>query len=187
MKHVMVLFAFIMIFGHQAYALEIGGTEIAEQVSQADGKELVLNGAGIRSKVFFKIYIAALYLENKTDNADNILQDSGGKRMLMHFLYDEVGKDQLVEAWDEGFSGNGSDAQLAELNAEIEAFNNMFETVKKGDQIILDYMPETGTTVIIRGEQKGVIKGKPFSDLLFSIWLGAKPVTTKLKNQLLGK
>jgi hypothetical protein len=166
---------------------EIAGVEVPETVSQADGTVLQLNGAGIRYKVFFKIYIGELYLANKQSDVALLLNDDGGRRIVMHFLYDEVGKEDLVEAWNHGFQGNGSAEQLAELSSQITTFNTLFDTVNKGDQIILDYMVGKGTTVMIRGEQKGMIEGKPFNDLLLSIWLGKKPVSKDLRDDLLGK
>jgi len=171
----------------QAHAREIAGVEFPETLTQADGTELQLNGVGIRSKFVFKIYAAGLYLKEKQSDAKAVLAGKGGKRMVMHFLYSEVGKDDLVEAWIEGFEGNGTQSQLSALSTEIDSFNEMFDTVREGDRIILDYMPEVGTAVVIRDEQKGVIKGKEFNDLLLSIWLGEKPVTKDLRSKLLGQ
>lgn len=170
-----------------AQGREIAGVEVPETVSQADGTVLQLNGAGIRYKVFFKIYIGELYLANKQSDVALLLNDDGGRRIVMHFLYDEVGKEDLVEAWNHGFQGNGTAEQLAELSSQITSFNTLFDTVNKGDQIILDYMVGKGTTVMIRGEKKGMIEGKPFNDLLLSIWLGKKPVSKDLRDDLLGK
>ncbi len=170
-----------------AHGREIAGIDVPETVSQADGTVLQLNGAGIRTKVFFKIYIAELYLADKQSEVPSVLNGDGGRRIVMHFLYDEVGKEDLVEAWNHGFQGNGSAEQLAELSSQITSFNALFDTVKKGDQIILDYIPGKGTTVMIREEMKGIIEGKPFNDLLLSIWLGEKPVSKALRDDLLGK
>ena len=165
---------------------EIAGVDVPETLNQADGTLLQLNGAGIRSKFFFKIYIAALYLENKQSEASALLAEDGGRRVVMHFLYDEVSDKDLVEAWNDGFQKNGSAEQLSELSAQISAFNALFETVKKGDQIVLDYLAGKGTTVVIRNEEKGLIEGKPFNDLLLSIWLGTEPVSKDLREALLG-
>ena len=170
-----------------AHGREIAGVDVPETVSQADGTVLQLNGAGIRTKVFFKIYIAELYLADKQSEVPAILNDERGRRIVMHFLYEEVGKEDLVEAWNHGFQGNGSAEQLAELSTQITSFNALFDSVKKGDQIILDYIPGKGTTVMIREEVKGMIEGKPFNDLLLSIWLGEKPVAKALRDDLLGK
>lgn len=168
-----------------ASARNVAGVTVAETVEGASGVTLSLNGAGIRSKLFFKIYIAELYLENPAAEASTIIADEGQKRMVMHFLYDEVSKDKLVAAWDDGFKGNLSEQKRMELASKIDEFNQMFATVKKGDNIVLDYVPGTGTQVIVADQNKGFVEGKDFSDALFAIWLGEKPVTKDLKKALL--
>jgi len=187
MKSVILLSVCALLFSLPVGAKEIADVDVAEEIVQANGTSLHLNGAGIRSKFFFKIYIAALYLEKTSSESAAVIAGDGGKQMLMHFLYDEVEKDDLVEAWNEGFEENGTPAQLAELSGQINAFNALFDTVKSGDRIILDYIPGVGTTVWIRGVEKGRIVGKPFNDLLLSIWLGKEPVSEDLRDELLGK
>jgi hypothetical protein len=185
-KIISIVFA-VMMLSVSAGALEMAGVDIPETITQTDGTPLVLNGAGIRSKFVFKVYIAQLYLKNPAADAPAVLKEDSGKRMAMHFLHSKVGKDDLVKAWNEGFEKNGTKEQLEKLKDKIDAFNAMFDTVKTGDEIILDYIPGTGTTVMIRGEEKGVVKGKEFNDLMLSIWIGEKPVTDSLKKALLGK
>jgi len=104
----------------------------------------------------------------------------------MHFVYSEVDKDKLVEGWNEGFHGNLSPQQFAALQDKINRFNGMFDTVKSGDEIFLDYIPGKGTEVRIRGQKKGVIAGKDFNDALLAIWLGKEPVSDELRQELLG-
>ncbi len=179
--------ALMLVVSSPAAAREMAGVNIEDQLSQADGTVLQFNGAGIRSKFFFKIYLAMLYLENPSSDRDQVMHDPGAKRLIMHFLYSEVGKDDLVEAWNAGFSGNGTPAQLESLGPEIERFNAMFDTVKEGDRIVLDYVPGTGTVVTVGSVEKGTIPGKEFNELLLAIWLGDKPVGEKLRDALLGK
>jgi len=120
----------VLLFSLPAGAREIEDVDVAEEIAQADGTTLHLNGAGIRSKFFFDIYIAALYLGKTSSEVSEVIGNDGGKRMVMHFLYDEVEKDDLVEAWNDGFEGNGTAQQLAELSDQITAFNALFDTVK---------------------------------------------------------
>ena len=103
----------------------------------------------------------------------------------MHFLYDKVEKEKLTEGWNEGFTGNNSADALKPLQERINQFNAMFSDAKKGEVIILDYAPATGTKVTIAGVDKGVIPGKDFNDAMLSIWLGEKPVSKDLKAKLL--
>ena len=103
----------------------------------------------------------------------------------MHFLYEELSKDKLIEAWDEGFRANADPRQLALLQTRIAEFNALFDRVRKGDEISLDYNPATGTEVTIRNQVKGVIPGKDFNDALLGIWLGKEPVSPELRKELL--
>lgn len=186
MQKALVMALIVLFCSFPAMAREVAGINMEDEVTQEDGTVLLLNGVGVRSKFFFKIYAAGLYLESKSSTTEEILAQDGGKRVVMHFLYSEVGRDDLVEAWNAGFTANGTAEQLASLAEEIAAFNQLFDTVKEGDRIVLDYRPGTGTSVTVRDEVKGVVAGKPFNDLLLSIWLGKEPVAEDLRAGLLG-
>ena len=171
-----------------AQAREIADVTIPQTISIPSVEQsLTLNGAGIRYKFFFKIYIAALYVTQASHKADDIINSNGPKRMLMHFLYDEVPLEKLVDGWNEGFEDNLSKAEQKSLAADIKQFNQMFESLKAGDEVELDYLPGKGTRVTIKGVEKGVIKGAEFNRALLKIWLGEEPVTEELKEALLGE
>lgn len=172
--------------GQLVWAAEIAGVTIEEELVAVDGTSLQLNGAGIRSKFFFKIYIAELYLENPTGEAAEAIADNGYKRVVMHFLYDEVEQEKLVDGWNEGFAANLDDEAHKKLQPRIDTFNTMFtEAMASGDRIVFDYVPGQGTRVSIKGEEKGILTGKDFNDALLSIWLGDEPVSSGLRQDLL--
>jgi len=182
---ILVGFCLLLLVAVPGFAREIAGVDVAESITGEGGTTLSLNGAGVRSKLFFKIYVAELYLVNPSSDAVAILADDSQKMMVMDFLYDEVSAEKLVGAWNEGFEANLSDDQRAALAEKIDAFNAMFVTVKKGDKIVINYLPGKGTSVIVAGAEKGAVEGKDFADAVFAIWLGEKPVTKELKKQLL--
>jgi len=185
MRVLSLIFA-VVLYAAPAWAMEVAGVNIEERVVNDAGTTLQLNGAGIRTKFFFKIYIAELYLENPQKKAAKVIADDGAKRVVMHFLYDEVGSDQIVEAWREGFMANTGEASLYALEQKIEKFNAMFtEDMQEGDTIVFDYLPGQGTRVKVKGEVKGTIEGKDFNDALLAIWLGEEPVGEDLKRSLL--
>jgi len=181
----LLLLFFLPISG---YALEVAEVNVSEQVLLANtNTPLKLNGAGVRSKFFFKIYVGALYLPQKTTNAEKAINMEGGKRILMHFLYKKVEKEKLVEGWVDGFKNNHSGEQFEALKTKLEAFNKLFDTVKRGDRIELDYLPEIGTQVSINDQIKGSIFGKVFYSALLKVWLGEDPADSDLKEAMLGK
>ena len=185
MRVLSLIFA-VVLYAAPAWAMEVAGVNIEERVVNDAGTTLQLNGAGIRSKFFFKIYIAELYLENPAREAATAIADNGYKRVVMHFLYDDVGQEKLVDGWNDGFSANLAEEAQKKLQPRIDTFNAMFtEGMTKGDRIIFDYVPGQGTRVSIKGEEKGIITGKDFNDALLSIWLGDEPVSSDLRRDLL--
>jgi hypothetical protein len=169
----------------QANAKEIAGVMVQETLQTEDGILLQLNGAGIRSKFFFDIYLAELYLEHPSSAANEVIEATGRKRVVMHFLYDKVEKDKLITGWNEGFTENTKAEEVVKLQERINRFNAMFVDVTKDDIIVLDFIPDQGTAVTIAKQEKGVIPGKDFNDALLRIWMGEKPVTKGLKEKLL--
>lgn len=165
--------------------MELGGVMVQESILTDDGAKLQLNGAGIREKFFFDIYVAALYLEQPGTGPQAVIVPEARKRVMMHFLYSKVDREKLVDAWNEGFEDNLSAEKRAPLQQRIDQFNAMFEDAVKGDIILLDYTPGQGTRVVINSTDKGIVPGKDFNDALLSIWLGDEPVTSDLKEALL--
>jgi len=173
--------------GFTAIAVEIEGVNIPDTLSMPNsGPTLVLNGAGIREKFFMDIYIGALYLESRQSVAKTILNDTGAVSILMHFLHSEVSKDKITSGWTEGLEKNTPPATMQALEPRLVIFNKLFRTVRKGDVIRIDYLPDNGTQVRINGEWRGTVEGNDFFRAILSIWLGDKPVTKSLRNGMLG-
>jgi len=169
-------------------AAELAKVTIPDRIT-SDGSDnaLVLNGAGIRYKFIFKIYIGALYLPEKMAAAEEVINSSGPKRILMHFLYDKVEKQDLDKAWREGFSANHDDQTMTQLEQRINRFAALFTDAVEGDEIWLDNIPGAGTRVYLNGELKDTIPGDDFFPALLRIWIGSEPVTTALKRAMLGQ
>ena len=121
-----------------------------------------------------------------TVNEENNKLYEGVFSLRMYFLYSEVTKKKLVDAWNEGFDDNLDAAERTRLGPRIERFNGLFRTVHKGDVIHLDYLPGTGTAVSIDNEKRGVIEGEDFMQAWLRIWLGRKPADSDLEQGLLG-
>lgn len=171
-----------------ASAAQIADIDFVESINiEGTDNTAQLNGLAIRYKFIFKIYAAALYTEQPSHNADTLLKSNVVNRMQMHFIYNEVSKEKLVNGWLEGFEKNLSQQQFNELKPRIDQFNSLFETVHEGDNIILDYLPSQGTRVTILDKVKGIIKGSDFNQALLKIWLGEHPVSDDMKQGLLGK
>lgn len=170
-----------------AGALELNGVKLADSV-HVGSRELQLNGAGVRSKLIFDLYIAALYLGEKTTSATAVLDGAVEQRMALHLLRD-IGTSHLLGALNNAIKANHTARELAALNANLIEFTALFSTmdeVKKGQIITLDYLPETGIQVSVDGALKGTVAGAAFHRALLKVWLGEKPAQDDLKIKLLG-
>jgi hypothetical protein len=150
-------------------------------------RTLTLNGTGIRSKFFIKIYVGALYLGRTTSDARQVLDNTGPMSMQMVMLYDEVAAQKIAAAWQDGFEANLSGSALQKLSARLERFNALFPDLHKGDWIKMDFVPGSGTTLIINDKVLGQIPGYDFFAALLRVWIGEHPADKALKNGLLGK
>ncbi len=64
------------------------GRDAAGLGTGGEGKTLVLNGLGLRTKFVVKVYVAGLYLEQKSSDANAILKADAPKRLVMQFMRD---------------------------------------------------------------------------------------------------
>jgi hypothetical protein len=175
-----VLFSFIL---SSAQAGELAGVKVPDTVD-VGGKTLVLNGMGLREKYWFDIYVGSLYLPAKTKVAKSAIEDDVPKRIQMSFVYRNVTKQQQLDAIDEDLANDPANA--AKLKAEFDKFKSYYVDMPSGAVAIYDYVPGTGTTVTVQGQNKGTIAGVDFMKALWSIYLGAHPPTENLKNGMLG-
>jgi hypothetical protein len=132
-----------------------------------------------------KVYVAGLYLPQKSSDANAILKADTPKQIVMHFVRD-VSKTQLTDGFAESFHNNTPDAEKA-LKSDIDRLFAALGPVKEGEEITFTYVPEKGTSVVESGTEKLTVAGPAFAEMLFSVWLGPKPPNAALKKGLLGQ
>ncbi len=190
MKLMFTRFVIVMSFfalALSAQAVEVKGVKV-DETAQVGVNSLVLNGAGVRTKMMFKVYVAALYLAQKQTEANAVIGDHGSKRVAMHFLR-EVSSEKLLHGMDEGFAENNSATEIAAIEPQMKAFRQMMmsaKEVKEGDIILLDCTP-SNTQVSLNGKVLGKVEGEAFSQALLRVWLGSHAVDASLKKALLGQ
>ena len=149
---------------------------------------MLLNGAGLRRKFIFRIYVGSLYLPQRAGDLAGVLAISP-RRIQMNFLRDVTVK-QLVGALVGGLSENNSPAELAAVKAPMEELLAIMQRykdvdVRERDILTLDFI-DGATTVALNGEVGGVVSGEAFNRALIRIWLGDKPGQGGLKQAMLG-
>ncbi|HMA89832.1 MAG TPA: chalcone isomerase family protein [Burkholderiales bacterium] len=170
-------------------AAEVAGVTLAPSV-QVSGATLMLNGAGLRKRLFFKVYVAGLYVARTSAQAAELISEPGPKRVAIHMLRD-VGADTFTGALREGIEKNHSAAETAALEPRVEALAAVMKEVgetKDGMNISLDWIPGSGTVIVVDGTARGKpIAGEDFYQALLRIWIGEHPAQDDLKKALLGE
>jgi hypothetical protein len=177
-----ILLSFLIVFS--AGAAEVAGVKLADE-----DQKLVLNGAGLRKRAIFQVYVIGLYLAEKKSAAADAIGAPGPKRVLIHMMRD-VDADQFSGALTDGMKENVSEAEMKAFEPRIrqlQAIMLSMKEAKKGMRITMDWIPAVGTQVTVEGKPAGqAIPGEDFYRALLKIWLGERPVQDDLKGALLG-
>jgi hypothetical protein len=174
--------------GRSAQAIEVAGLKFDDTVKVA-GKDLKVNGAGVRTRIVIKVYALVLYLPEKKDTAAGVLESPGPRRFSLGLLREVTGE-ELGQAFMSGITANTDKAERSKFVNQLAQFGEAFVNIpqaKKGDVINVDWVPDTGTVMTFNGKPIGEpLKDIAFYNAVLKIWLGDKPVDSSLKPQLLG-
>jgi Chalcone isomerase-like len=173
----------------QAQTTDIAGVKFANTL-QVGSSKLQLNGAGIRYKLVFKVYAAGLYLSEKATTPEAVFA-APGPRHLQIVMLREIDGNELGKLFTRGMEQNAPREEFSKSIPGILRMSEVFSTRKKlvaGDSFAIEWMPGTGTTIIVNGKVEGApIKEPEFYSALMRIWLGKSPADAQLKEALLGK
>ncbi len=175
---------FVMLSMFDLHAATLAGVTLPD-TEQVGSTKLVLNGLGLRTEFMVKVYVAGLYLQQKSSDPSTIIKADGPNRIVMQFLH-TASQSQMSNAFKESFSDNTPDA-MKTMKPDIDRLLGALEPLKVGDQMVFTYVPGTGTTLAINGKDKLTIAGSAFNPVLLSVWLGPKPPTANVKKGMLGQ
>lgn len=164
--------------------LKIGSITYDPQAN-VNGEQLLLNGTGLRTKIFFKVYTAGLYLKRNTE----AMAQNSAARVRLGLLRD-VSCASFIDSLNDGIKANLQPAKEKAISAELEALRSLMRSigdVKTGDIIDFDYSPDMGTTVHLNDKPVGepIGGGRALYNAVLAIWLGDNAIDDGLKKKLL--
>jgi long-chain acyl-CoA synthetase len=169
-----------------AGALTVTGIDVPPQETVA-GQTLVLNGAGLRQRFVFHVYVAALYRPQATQDVDAILHGTEPQLLRLTLLRDITSK-ALTDALNEGLKANCTEAELHDMAPTIAHFEDFMKAGGEGasgDRV--DVIFNQGTvSVSFKNKALGQTQDPRFATALLKVWLGAHPAQESLKSALLG-
>ncbi len=169
-------------------AKDTAGVNLEEVTRLSVGStELILNGTAVRKEAQHAIYVGGLYLKEQKSTFDEIIKDKNSKRFLFYCNTAEISSEKLINAWEQGFAINYSDAEIREMAPMIHEFNKVWQSgLMVGDEVWVDYIPEKGTQISINGKLVSEISGNKFYTAFLKTWLGPHPFNAKMRSSLLG-
>ena len=186
---IMALMVGLSPLGLQAQPKDIAGIKLDNPVEVA-GSKLALNGAGVRYKAVFPVYVAGLYLSQKAGTPEEVLAAPGPKRISITMLR-SIDSAELGKLFVRGVEDNSPKSEMSKLVPGLMRMSQIFydqKTLAKGDTFHVDWIPGTGTVLTVKGKPQGEpFKEPEFFNALLRIWLGPNPADWKLKDALLGK
>ena len=167
--------------------IKVAGVKFKDTMTLG-GKSLQFNGAGLRTKFFLDLYISALYLQEKSQNAAEIINADELMLIQIHVISNLITSENLSKGTAEGFSKSTNNNTKA-IQTQIDAFLAAFkEPIKIGDIFEFVYQPGIGVTILKnRKVAKRIHSDLAFKRALFGIWLSDKPAQQALKLGMLGQ
>jgi hypothetical protein len=135
-------------------AVELEGVQLDETIT-AYGQKLVLNGAAVRKRGYFKADVTALYLPEKRTTPEAVFKLNGIRRIQLNLLR-EFTSSTISRIFIADFKQNSTDAEFKQLINEISQVGAAYSGVKrvaKGDVVNLDWVPGKGWMCYINGRQ----------------------------------
>ena len=179
----------LLLLAGAAQAAELEGVRLDDRV-HVDGQALELNGMAVRTRYYFKVYVAGLYLPAKVTSAARAIDGDGAKRIVLVMMRDATAE-QFLESVEMGLNANHTPAELERIRPQTEALFSKIRAIgeaRLGTRIVLDFAPSRqSTTLAVDGAIQGApMEGAEFFRSLLRIWLGDRPAQLDLKRLLLG-
>ena len=169
-------------------AVSVAGVKLEETIT-VGGEQLHLNGAGIRYKGPFKVYVGDLYTTKPIKSFEELLAAPGPKRLSMTFLRD-INSADFGKMLTRGVEENTPKAEMSKIIPGMIKMGDIFAANKsfaQGDVCAIEWDPAKGLSIWAKGKLQAEPMNDPaFFKALMSIWFGASPADWKLKEVLLG-
>jgi hypothetical protein len=179
-------FPMFLLFVHLSAtaAVELDGVAMPEAQNVA-GAQLALNGLALRTYSVLKvhIYVAGLYLEHRTSDANAILGSRQPKLLRFAFLRD-VDAEAARKSWAEAFER--SCPAPCRLPAErIDRFLAAVPSVREGEISTLLFN-DRGMEYLMNGRLVGRVNDTEFARIILATFIGQHPTSEEVKAGLLG-
>jgi hypothetical protein len=184
-KRLLMVLLGILAWGPTGMAMELGDIHMPDSM-EAGETEVLLNGAGVRTKWFMNLYVGGLYLKEKGHNPERIIKADEPMAIRLHIISSLITSEKMEKATMEGFE-KATRGNVTPIKAQIKQFLSVFrQKMNKDDTYDFIYLPGKGLQISKNQTLHCQIEGPAFKEALFGIWLCDQPAQKSLKEAMLG-
>lgn len=140
---------------------------------------LALAGCAARRFLLFRVYDLRLYLPQRPATEAVAFDPATPKSMELHVTYPGHVPGSMPGGWRTRFE----ERRLAP--ALIADLGRLYENLKGGDVLGIDYRPGRGSVVRLNGTLQTVDRGPALIGALLDIWMGPRALNPDIRAQLL--
>lgn len=146
-----------------------------------------LSGIATHSELGQEQFLAALYSETLSNDANVLLNAHGAKRMELKILAREgIAPRRFTRMWIEGAAINMPAEAMNSHARNMLALDQLFRgRLESNDHLILAFSPQQGTVISLNGVRLGIIADPAFFEVLLRTWIGTVPLSTGYREALL--
>jgi|GEM_PF-6821266 len=155
-------------------------------VHAASNAKLQLNGMASYWSGPSEVYIAALLVEQPSQNIETLLSSKQAKRMDMRITTKQWRERNVEKEWRTAINQNNPSSVNSQYAEDLEAFLTMFKgPLVEGDRMTIDYTPNNAV-ININGVELLKFANAEFFTVLLRTWLGPQLPYASFREQIVG-
>lgn len=167
--------------------VEVLGVQLPTEKVVA-GKTLKLNGAAFRKAMgFIKVYVVGLYLENPTQDGQEVIDSEQVKQLYFHYLTGKATAKKLQHGFREAIKKCNTQEMMTANAEDVDRYASWLDKdMQPGLTSISTYVPGKGLSLEYQGEVRGTISNKAFIEMYYR-YNFSENANAKLRDRMLGK
>ena len=134
LKYFLLIFTFVSASAQNF--IELDGVKIPTTLKIIEDNtktKLILNGCGIRDKMWISLYVQALYLIEKSSDAIGILNDNSTMAIKLHVTSSLITRQKLVDGLRDGIKKSLT-GKMVDIQEQLNLFNSyLYNPIKEND------------------------------------------------------
>jgi hypothetical protein len=167
--------------------VEVLGVKFVKEKVVA-GKTLKLNGVAYRKALgFIKVYVVGLYLEQPTQEGQEVIDSEQVKQLYFHYLTSKATAKKLQDGFRDMIKQCNPPEVYESNQKDVELYASWLDKdMQPGLTSVSTYVPGKGLTLEFQGQERGTIENKAFIEMYYRYNFGEN-ANAKIRDGLLGK